>query len=669
MWQGDAIRLKTPDSGATSMSFATSIPALHLPSSALDDFFLGIEVLSLDIFDTTLVRRCLRPTDVFAHIEASTASPGFHNDRIDAEREARKRHAHRGSEVSLEEIYDVLSEQGKLPEGGLECELRAEELFLFASPTVKALIEAARLRGIRVIAVSDIYLDGPKLQRLLSACGVEVDKIYSSCDLRFDDIGKYNGTMFRHVLEQEGIVAERLLHVGDNRVSDVQNAFASGVRAMLVSNLHDMAAENSSAVKAVVRAAIGSETATGRMIAGQMGHAVAMDRVDMRTLEGWAYCFGGPLIMGVIRFMTDAARDMGIKRFVLLERDGNILAAALDLIKASGQKFDFDYRLVPSSRRMAVFPLIVDHGFQCIKAMFTDQPKTMSAASFFRVLALEAPETAQSDKALRDAEGHFRIYERHLLNQALQERVALKRMFAGECEAGLEGDSIAWFDVGWALSSAHALNEIIGVKWPCFCVGSYENVAEGMPHFGYLFERGLPLKISTKARGAIEAIELIFSAPVEASAYVFPVKNEDWQVIKVPQRGEAEVRNAYVKAVWAGCLAYVEDVAPRASGMNGSEMRVMLQHQFARLGSDFVSGKHPLLGGVPHSRAAGDNAWMLISPDGSRRKRRPVQDMVARIFLSAITHRLVPLSPRVRARLKRSAQKRASSVRQDADEV
>ena len=74
------------------------------------EFLGGFDVISFDVFDTLLVRRCLEPSDVFTAIERESRRKGYAKARIKAERRA-NRCVSSGSmhgETSLDEIYSFI---------------------------------------------------------------------------------------------------------------------------------------------------------------------------------------------------------------------------------------------------------------------------------------------------------------------------------------------------------------------------------------------------------------------------------------------------------------------------------------------------------------------------------------------------------------------------------
>lgn len=194
----------------------------HELPQALDRAPASCRILSLDCFDTLLWRTTHAPTGVFADIGAPG---GTVQQRRWAESHARSHAAlhRRSNEARIAEIYEMLlpNAADAVRAAGVAAELAAEARHCFAfAPTVELMREAKR-RGMKVIVVSDTYLSGEQLGRLIAeAAGGEVrdliDRIFCSSE---HGVSKAEG-LFKPVLKQLGVRADTILHVGDNIAAD-----------------------------------------------------------------------------------------------------------------------------------------------------------------------------------------------------------------------------------------------------------------------------------------------------------------------------------------------------------------------------------------------------------------------------------------------------------------
>ncbi|RWP96703.1 HAD family hydrolase [Mesorhizobium sp.] len=205
----------------------------------LDKFEDSVKVLSLDCFDTLLWRKTATPRDVFAVLANNPIAQGLgitSHQRISAAARARRaKPLENGSlEIDLGDIYrsfTSLSEEERVLLAETEIQTEMDVCFAF-SPFVE-LIRLAHTRGIKIIVVSDMYLHEKELRRVLARhlpadVMLAISKLYCSVD---------HGTsksrdLFQLVLNDCGVPAEQLLHIGDNDVADVQTPRKLGIRAL-----------------------------------------------------------------------------------------------------------------------------------------------------------------------------------------------------------------------------------------------------------------------------------------------------------------------------------------------------------------------------------------------------------------------------------------------------
>lgn len=199
----------------------SEIPGVYT-SAQLIDHLSSFDEVSFDIFDTLLFRRVEKPADVFSLVEQRLSVPGFAQYRVECEWHARQeKHRKCGSwEVSFAEIYAQMTaystEQRTQRQ---QVELTVEQEQLVANPVMKELAEGLTARGVRLIAISDMYLDGETLTRLLKGCGYPpFERVYSSSE---EGVSKSEGALFRRVCEREHWQGKQIAHIGDNFHSDV----------------------------------------------------------------------------------------------------------------------------------------------------------------------------------------------------------------------------------------------------------------------------------------------------------------------------------------------------------------------------------------------------------------------------------------------------------------
>lgn len=214
-----------------------------------------VDLVSFDVFDT-LFYRTVEPPDFLKRRSANYAAQvlsgyGFPIDRdlflyVRKEEEARlRRHSLAEGldpECRLSELIQAVIEKlcgseiaERRVDAVVQYEIDVECQHLRIAPGVTELLSTLQADNVRMVAVSDTYLETRHLQLIFERFGIErfFGAIYTSADR---GVGKYSGRLFEVVLQSEGVRAERMVHVGDNYGSDVRGCCRSRARAVF---LHD----------------------------------------------------------------------------------------------------------------------------------------------------------------------------------------------------------------------------------------------------------------------------------------------------------------------------------------------------------------------------------------------------------------------------------------------
>ncbi|MDQ0562019.1 FMN phosphatase YigB (HAD superfamily) [Rhizobium mesoamericanum] len=208
----------------------------------------GIDLISTDVFDTLLLRqprsqrsRVMQAEQRFARLlrkEGISISPGH----LFRTRQLAESFAYRAlnigggaGEVRLVDIVERQLAMLGLPERLIEqrilLEMAIEKVSLSANEKLARVLRLQRQAGIRIVAVSDTGLPTRHLTDLINyfhGPGL-IDNIYSSADI---GESKRFGRLFSRVLEEEGVAASRLLHLGDDMLADCTVPRRMGIQAL-----------------------------------------------------------------------------------------------------------------------------------------------------------------------------------------------------------------------------------------------------------------------------------------------------------------------------------------------------------------------------------------------------------------------------------------------------
>ena len=192
-----------------------------------------INVLSLDVFDTLLLRRYHSESKrfweiakIFSKQYPAISQQAFYEARTIAHRltYCSQKSVQGCREPKAAAIFQCLARITNLPQEAAvtlaRLELQYEKNHLRSNPAICDIVRLAQQNNISVILISDMYWSGSEIKELLDDClpkDLKIDSIYSSSDL---GISKSAGFLFDYVIKQIQCSPEKILHLGDNNFSD-----------------------------------------------------------------------------------------------------------------------------------------------------------------------------------------------------------------------------------------------------------------------------------------------------------------------------------------------------------------------------------------------------------------------------------------------------------------
>ncbi|MEP3049898.1 MAG: HAD family hydrolase [Erythrobacter sp.] len=285
-------------------------------------------ILSLDCFDTLLWRDCHLPTDLFNTLSGMNAG-----QRAVGEANARRAEATlRGrNEVMLGQIYShVLPDADDATRAlAIEHELSAEARTCYAfAPTVD-LMRRARADGLKVIIVSDTYLDERQLRELIRASAGEeiaelIDKVFVSSSA---GVSKGQGLLAK-VIQTLKCNPTDILHIGDNRSADYDGARALGIPALHLAQFGELAQQR----LRLERACQQIFSASSDDVMGLQPHRAIIAAGDP-VIEDPAVTLGfgvlGPVFHGFEQWLQEEAAALkdqrgGAVHWLFMLRDGHL---------------------------------------------------------------------------------------------------------------------------------------------------------------------------------------------------------------------------------------------------------------------------------------------------------------------------------------------------------
>lgn len=193
------------------------------------------DVITMDIFDTLIARSVLTIADMYQIIERNI-------EEVPAEFAVFRRRAESKcmGNYNIYSIYDKMHEltgwDRELLKKCMEHEFALERKILRPRKEVCDLLEWLRNNGKQVCLASDMYWSQDRIRELLDTLDIRgYQELFVSCD---EGKSKKDGSLFEKI--KSIYAGKKILHIGDNRYDDIENAEKSGLDAILVLSEYEM---------------------------------------------------------------------------------------------------------------------------------------------------------------------------------------------------------------------------------------------------------------------------------------------------------------------------------------------------------------------------------------------------------------------------------------------
>jgi predicted HAD superfamily hydrolase len=410
-----------------------SAQVINFPS--LEDY----QVISFDVFDTSVFRMVFEPRDVFLIMEEELVTKyaqtflGFSDLRFKAELETVSKvwKLDRSAEVNLDDIYQTLfflnpafqpyAQELK------EIEIRTEESVIVPSYQVLHYFNKARQIQKKVIFVSDTYLPQKHLAKILENSGYQgYHKLFVSCEI---GTNKASGKLFDRVIDEMNVDPQKILHIGDNPYTDIKQAASRNMNVYQLpypASLLDSTRYHQPKYKRYHF----RETANESLFRGLQKNYLMNGSPTTTPQNSSSYDIGyqilGPICYGFIRWIIQHAEEKKIKNLYFIAREGWFLKKVFDEIKLVQKTAIVSHYLYAS--RMALFYPFVSTPIGDYLCSFLISKKPRQLIDYLEKLGLEVSENRLKEVGFTSQNDWINP------NENKQDKERLKALFNAETE-------------------------------------------------------------------------------------------------------------------------------------------------------------------------------------------------------------------------------------------
>ena len=207
----------------------------------IEDVVKHYNYVSFDVFDTLIIRKCGNPHNIFDIVE-NVFNEGHYEDdkiqnfrqiRIEAEANARK--ATKNEEVTLEDIVNEMPFNVQIKDELKLLEERIELEQCVGRTDVVQLFNKCKDEGKKVCITSDMYLREDVIIEILRKNNIkDPDYLFLSSNVMRT---KRSGSLFHDLTNTLGVNSNRILHIGDNIISDFVRPISKGISAYWINRV------------------------------------------------------------------------------------------------------------------------------------------------------------------------------------------------------------------------------------------------------------------------------------------------------------------------------------------------------------------------------------------------------------------------------------------------
>lgn len=289
------------------------------------------ETVSFDLFDTLVMRRVLSSDDVAELVSARMSERGMASDNFASARIAAEKRMSRRFAPKLLEIYeDVLQECGK---GGSDMsavpsafelaalEFETDRRLLVPRRDMVTLFHKAKALGKHVYITTDTYYRRTQIEEILHDNGIAgYDGLLISCEY---GKSKRQG-LFEKLKKAAG--TDRILHIGDDSVSDIQSAGACKIACAQIYSGAELLDLLGGLGMSAHLYSLSDRIKIGMAVARLFNSPFQFEDEERRLKIGDAtdvgYLFCAPLINDFVQWFGARTQELGCKNVWFCARDG-----------------------------------------------------------------------------------------------------------------------------------------------------------------------------------------------------------------------------------------------------------------------------------------------------------------------------------------------------------
>lgn len=317
------------------------------------------DVISFDVFDTLVERPFSDPNDLFDFMELLNPRISRLSNFSDLRKKSRNlfTSAEQKNEISLEQRYKRLSDiLGQNLLDIATCEEKTDWRLLRRRELGWRLYSYAKLKGKRIVFVSDTYYGEDYIKSLLTHLGYEIQDGLLFVSSKYGEM-KNNGKLYPIVMKTLAIPSNAILHIGDNPVADGLRAKENNISSIVIDRSYDVFKKNSLLSSSLKKFGRVEMSIVEALISNRYYNLPFKNRNATfvgNDPEKFGYSILGVMFLSFAKWILEDAIQRKVERVYFLARDGEIVKRCYDCLACCYKGAPKSYYLLASRRGVNV---------------------------------------------------------------------------------------------------------------------------------------------------------------------------------------------------------------------------------------------------------------------------------------------------------------------------
>ena len=359
------------------------------------------DAVTFDVFDTLIVRKVFKESDVFKLI--SFVQNEIKGSYVDIRKKAEDKAWAEENNPTIYDIYQQIEKMLHIPEDInnklLELEVQVEKQILCKRLEVCNIMDQVIQDGKKVYLISDMYLPKEILRDILDDVGIEgYTDLFVSCDY---GVSKQEG-LYNIVKDIICPDDNTILHIGDNYYSDIVSAQDAGFNTFQIYSCREMFERSIYSEIIPEPQCLKDSIILGQFIlnafSDPFGKYYPNGKLLLYDFQKIIRLFIAPIISEYIFFLSDQIKKKEIEYVVFPSRDGWLLKRMYETLNMQKGVFVDDIYLYTSRRSALVASAISEEDVMDI--LNVEDSRTLDA----KIYARFGKKRDNSDKILTDTE-------------------------------------------------------------------------------------------------------------------------------------------------------------------------------------------------------------------------------------------------------------------------